>query len=71
MVTRSVQEAIRDPNKTETLYDLMQKGRDDIGMQTFDQHLIDLHRSGVIAAEVATRRATRRSDVEREIMISG
>jgi Tfp pilus assembly pilus retraction ATPase PilT len=40
-------------------------------MQTFDQHLIELCRRGVVSAEVAKRSATRRSEVERALMLGG
>ena len=71
MATRAVQEAIRDPAKIDTLFELMRKGHEDVGMQTFDQHLIELYRAGTISAETAKRSATRRSEVERELLISG
>lgn len=67
--TRSVQEAIRDPEKTENLRALMEKSREDIGMQTFDQHLIEMSRAGTISNEVAIRNASRRSEVERALLL--
>lgn len=69
LVTRSVQEAIRDSSKTDTLTALMEKSRDDVQMQTFDQHLLQLFQSGAINAETAKRVATRRADVERAMML--
>ena len=70
MVTRSVQAAIRDPAKIDSLWELMQKGRDDVGMQTFDQHLLELFRSATISADTAKQNATRRSEIERDLMMS-
>jgi twitching motility protein PilT len=67
LVTRSVQEAIRDPSKTDTLPVLMEKAHDDVQMQTFDQHLLQLYQSGVINAETAKRVATHRADLERAL----
>ena len=67
LVTRSVQEAIRDPSKTEGLGALMEKAHDDVKMQTFDQHLLQLYQSGVINAETAKRAATHRTDGERAL----
>ncbi len=71
LVTRSVQEAIRDSAKIDTLPNLMERSHDDIGMQTFDQHLVEMCRAGVINAETARRAATRRAEVERELMLGG
>ncbi len=71
LVTRTVQEAIRDPAKTETLFSLMEKAHDDVGMQTFDQHLVEMCRANVINAETARRAATRRTEVERALMLGG
>jgi twitching motility protein PilT len=69
LATRTVQEAIRDPAKVESLPSLMEKAQDDVQMQTFDQHLLELHRSGKINAETAKRVATRRADLERALML--
>ena len=71
LVTRHIQEAIRDPAKTETLPALMEKAHDDVGMQTFDQHLVEMCRANVINTETARRAATRRAEVERALMLGG
>jgi twitching motility protein PilT len=67
LATRSVQEAIRDPSKTDQLLALMEKAHDDVKMQTFDQHLLQMYQGGVINAETAKRSATHRTDVERAL----
>jgi twitching motility protein PilT len=71
LATRSVQEAVRDPAKIEELFALMEHGHDDVGMQTFDQHLVELCRSGLITGDVAKHFATRRAEVERALMLGG
>ncbi len=71
LATRTVQEAIRDSTKTETLFGLMEKGKADIGMQTFDQHLIDLCQAGTVSPETARASATRPAEVERTLMLGG
>lgn len=71
LATRSVQEAVRDPAKTEDLFGLMERGRDEVGMQTFDQHLVGLCRSGLISAETAKHASTRRAEVERALLLGG
>jgi len=67
LATRSVQEAIRDPSKTDQLLALMEKAHDDVKMQTFDQHLLQMYQGGVINAETAKRAATHRTDLERAL----
>ncbi|MDY7230606.1 type IV pilus twitching motility protein PilT [Hyalangium rubrum] len=65
--TRSVQEAIRDPARSDTLVTLMEKGRTDVGMQTFDQHVLQLVQTGVISSDTARSAATRPKELERAL----
>ncbi len=63
--TKSVQEFIKDPLKAGELKDLIERGRDQYGMQSFDQHLTELYRGGVIALDVARAAASNPSDFDR------
>jgi twitching motility protein PilT len=65
--TKTVQEYIRDPDKTEGLKDVIEKGRDTYGMQSFDQHLTDLYRKGLITLETAQSAASNPADFERAL----
>ena len=65
--TKSIQECIADPEKTDTMKDFMEKGREMYGMQTFDQHLTDLYRSEIITMDVAMHAATSPADFERNL----
>ena len=65
--TGSVQEHIRDPQLTSGLKDVLAKGTDSYGMQTFDQHLTVLYRQGLITLEAAKAAATNASDFERAL----
>ncbi len=69
LVTRSVQEVIRDPSKADTLAGLMEKAHDDLGMQTFDQHLLELCRTKVISPDTARSAATHRSEIDRQLIL--
>ncbi|MEQ9495441.1 MAG: PilT/PilU family type 4a pilus ATPase [Deltaproteobacteria bacterium] len=69
-VTKTVQQYIRDPARTAGLREVLEKGRTQYGMQTFDQHLIELHRSGYITIEVAMSAASNPSDFERSLHFS-
>ena len=67
IVTQTVQEYIRDINRTEGLKDVIEKGRQQYGMQSFDQHLTDLYKAGVITLQTAIHAATNPSDFERAL----
>ena len=64
---KSIQECIEDPEKTDTMKDFIEKGREMYGMQTFDQHLTDLYRSEIITLDVAMHAATSPADFERNL----
>ena len=68
-VTRSVQECIKNPEKTHEIKEHMEKGRDDYGMQTFDQHLVELYKANDISLEVAKFAATSASEFERALTL--
>ncbi|HXG93107.1 MAG TPA: PilT/PilU family type 4a pilus ATPase [Blastocatellia bacterium] len=63
LVTRSIEECIRNPEKTGEIQLYIQKSRE-IGMQTFDQHLVEMLREGKISLETAKLAATNPAEVE-------
>ncbi len=65
--TKTVQEYIRDPERTDGLKDVIEKGRSQYGMMSFDQHLTDLYRSKVITLETAIEYASNPSDFQRAL----
>jgi twitching motility protein PilT len=65
--TQTIREYIRTPDKTVGLKDVIEKGRSNYGMQSFDQHLSDLYKSGVIAIETARSAASNPADFERAL----
>jgi len=68
--TLMVQECIANPDKTGTIRDYIAQGRNQYGMQTFDQHLMDLYRENVIDMETAKSAASSPSDFERLVKLS-
>jgi twitching motility protein PilT len=60
-----IQECIREPERTGGIKDLLEKGRDLYGTQTFDQHLTELLAAKAITLEVAKEAASNASDLER------
>ena len=65
--TKTIQECIEDPEKIHMIKEYIEKGREMYGMQTFDQHLTDLYKLGIIALETAKAAATSPSDFERNL----
>lgn len=65
--TLTIKDCIENPEKTGTIKDFIASGREQYGMQTFDQHLMDLLSKGVIDMETAKSAATSSSDFERNV----
>lgn len=68
-VTRTIQECIRDMNKQDEIASHIAKGKDLYAMQTFDQHLIELHQRKKITLEVAKMAASNPDEFERSLTI--
>jgi twitching motility protein PilT len=62
IVTPMVRDLIMDEQRTGEIRDVIAEGRDQYGMQTFDQHLADLVGQGTITYEVAHAATSRPSD---------
>ncbi len=63
-VTGTMRDCIKDKNRLDEIYDLIEEGRDHYGSQSFDQHLMELVRSGVVDFEVAKSAATNPADFD-------
>ena len=57
LVTRSIEECVRHPEKLSEIKQFMERGTE-IGMQTFDQHLVTLVKADKISIETAKLAAT-------------
>jgi len=68
--TRSIQECIRDPQKTAELTDYLARGRNE-HMQTFDQHLLDLLRANKISVDTALSAASNPADFQTKLSLEG
>jgi twitching motility protein PilT len=66
--TSTIKACIRD-NKLDEIEQYIEKGRDEYGMQTMDQHLIQLCRADHITLEEA-KRISRSKDLERKLTYS-
>jgi twitching motility protein PilT len=64
IVTPAVRDMIADGNRIGEIRDYIADGRDQYGMQTFDQHLADLVHEETVTFETAMAAATNPSDFE-------
>jgi twitching motility protein PilT len=64
IVTPAVRDMIADGKRIHEIRDYIAEGRDQYGMQTFDQHLTDLVQEGVVTFDTAMAAATNPSDFE-------
>jgi twitching motility protein PilT len=62
-----IQECIREPDRTSGIKDLLERGRDLYGTQSFDQHLTALYEAKLITLEIAKEAATNAADLERAL----
>jgi len=62
--TASIKECIIDPTKIDEIPMLLEKGRPVYGTQTFDQHLEELYRKGIIDFNTAIAYANKPTDME-------
>jgi twitching motility protein PilT len=69
--TRTIRECLRDPNRSQELYEHVARGRDNMQMQTFDQHLLDLYRANKISLETARAAASNPRDFATQLALEG
>jgi twitching motility protein PilT len=62
IATATIKDCILDPDKTKMIPDVIAQGTIHYGMQTFDQSIFNLYKSGLISYEEALRRATNPDD---------
>ncbi|MFC1639908.1 type IV pilus twitching motility protein PilT [Gemmatimonadota bacterium] len=62
--TPAIRDLIRDRSRVGEIKDYIADGRDQYGMQTFDQHLIDLVEGNMVTFEVAKAAASNPADFE-------
>ena len=69
--TTSIQQAIRDPERTQELPELIARSKGDLGSQTFDQHILELVHAGKITKDTARANASSAGNVERDLAFEG
>ena len=63
VATLRIREYITQPEKTSFIQNAIEEGREQYGMQSFDQHLKELFARGMIDLDTAMKAATRPSDL--------
>ena len=69
--THALQECIKNPEKSHEITIHMERGREPYGMQTFDQHLLQLYHESKISQQVAKAAASSVSEFERLVTLEG
>ena len=68
--TRMVKDCIKDPSKTHEITQYLERGTSD-GMQSFDQHLLELVRNNRISLATAQNAASRLEDFQTQLELEG
>ncbi len=63
-----IREALADQLRMGEIYNYITKGKRGVGTQTFDQHIYDLYKKGIISLEEAKANASSAEDFERNLM---
>jgi twitching motility protein PilT len=71
VVTGTIRDCIRDVERAEEIPDLIEEGRQHYGSQSFDQHLQELVREGLVDFKVAKAAATNPSDFDLKMNFLG
>lgn len=71
LMTSTIRDCVRDPERMEEIPDLIEEGRSHYGSQTFDQHLMELVKSGEVDFEVAKAAANNPSDFDLKMNMFG
>jgi twitching motility protein PilT len=71
LVTGTIRECILDPSRTHEIPELIEEGRQHYGSQSFDQHLMDLVREGLVEFETARANANSPTDFDLKMNMFG
>jgi twitching motility protein PilT len=63
-VSATIRDCIRDPERMDEIFELVEEGKDHYGSQSFDQHLMDLVREDVVDFKLAKAAANNPADFD-------
>jgi twitching motility protein PilT len=67
LATGTVRDMIREKDRTASLHDYIKESREQYGMQTFDQHLMDLVADDIVTYETALAASSNPSDFQLQL----
>jgi twitching motility protein PilT len=70
-VTATIRDCIRDPQRLDEIFDLVEDGKEHYGSQSFDQHLMDLVREDVVDFKLAKAAANNPTDFDLKMNMFG
>jgi twitching motility protein PilT len=71
LMTSTIRDCVRDTDRMEEISDLIEEGREHYGSQSFDQHLMELVKSGAVVFEVAKAAANNPADFDLKMNMLG
>jgi twitching motility protein PilT len=63
-VSATIRDCIKDPERMDEIFELVEEGKDHYGSQSFDQHLMDLVRDDVVDFKLAKAAANNPADFD-------
>ncbi|HEX4932402.1 MAG TPA: hypothetical protein VFV33_04430, partial [Gemmatimonadaceae bacterium] len=69
VVTPTIRDLIMDGDRMAEIRDYIAQGREQYGMQTFDQHLAEMVTSGLVSFDVALAASTRPADFQLQMSV--
>ena len=71
LMTSTIRDCVRDSDRMEEITDLIEEGKEHYGSQTFDQHLTEMVKNGVVAFDVAKAAANNPADFDLKMNMFG
>ncbi len=71
LMTSTIRDCVRDQDRIDQIHDLIEEGREHYGSQTFDQHLMEFVKDGIVEFEVAKAAANNPADFDLKMNMFG
>ena len=71
LMTSTIRDCVRDKDRIDQIHDLIEEGREHYGSQTFDQHLMEFVKDGIVEFEVAKSAANNPADFDLKMNMFG
>ena len=71
LMTSTIRDCVRDKDRIDQIHDLIEEGREHYGSQTFDQHLMEFVKDGIVEFEIAKAAANNPADFDLKMNMFG